>query len=66
MAVCWAMRVSFAVVRITPGQTLRQNGNTARARELFKPSAANSASRIWASRADRSLPWKTGAGWDAR
>ncbi len=43
----WATRVSFAVTRITPGQTLRQNGNTARANELFKPSAANSARRIW-------------------
>jgi APA family basic amino acid/polyamine antiporter len=36
-----ATRVSLAVTRITPGQTLRQNGNTARASELFKPSAAN-------------------------
>ena len=61
-AACWATRVSFAVTRITPGQTLRQNGNTARASELFKPSAANSARRIWASSADRSLAWKSGAG----
>ena len=55
--VCWDIRVSVAVKRITPGQTLRQNGKTARESELFKPSAANSQSRIWGSSADRSLAW---------
>src|SRR5258708_7450737 len=53
--VCWEMRVSVAVKRITPGQTLRQKGKTARESELFKPSAANSSRRIWASSADRRL-----------
>ena len=62
----WEMRVRLAVTRITPGQTLRQNGNTARENELFKPSAASSASRIWGSKADRSLAWKSGAGSSAR
>jgi hypothetical protein len=54
-AACWATRVSLAVTRITPGQTLRQNGNTARASALLKPSAATSARRIWGSIAERSF-----------
>src|SRR5208283_586005 len=62
----WVTRVSLAVTRITPGQTLRQNGSTARAKELFKPSAANSARCICRRSADRSLAWKTGAGSAAR
>src|SRR6201996_9699682 len=58
----WVTRVSLAVTRIAPGQTLRQNGRTARASALFKPSAATSARRIWGSIAERSFGWKTGAG----
>ena len=42
----WVTRVSLAVTRIAPGQTLRQNGSTARATALFKPLAAASARRI--------------------
>ena len=51
----WVTRVSLAVTRITPGQTLRQNGNTARASALFKPLAATSARRIWGSSAERNF-----------
>ena len=54
-AALWATRVSLAVTRITPGHSLRQNGNTARAKALFKPSAATSARRICASNAERSF-----------
>jgi len=60
-AALWATRVSLAVTRITPGQTLRQKGKTARAKELFKPLAANSARRICVNNAERSLAWKRGA-----
>ena len=51
----WVTRVSLAVKRIAPGQTLRQNGSTARANALFRPSAAISARRIWGSNAVRSF-----------
>src|SRR6202789_2090891 len=51
----WVTRVSLAVTRIAPGQTLRQNGRTARASALFKPLAAASARRIWGSIAERSF-----------
>jgi hypothetical protein len=62
----WVTRVSLAVARIAPGQTLRQNGSTARASALFKPSAASSARRIWDSMAERSFGWKIGADSEAR
>src|ERR1700733_14761241 len=62
----WVTRVSLAVTRIAPGHTLRQNGSTARASELFKPFAANSARRIWGRIAERNFVWKTGAGSAAR
>ena len=51
----WVTRVSLAVTRIAPGHTLRQNGSTARASELFKPFAANSARCIWGSIAERNF-----------
>ena len=51
----WVTRVSLAVTRIAPGQTLRQNGSTARASALFKPWSATSARRIWGSIAERSF-----------
>ena len=44
-------RVSRAVTRIAPGQTLRQNGNTARATALLKPLAA-----IWRDASVAPLP----------
>src|SRR5258705_7856807 len=58
----WVTRVSLAVTRIAPGQTLRQNGSTARARAVFKPSAATSARRIWGSIPERRFGWKNRAG----
>lgn len=39
-------RVSRAVTRMAPGQTLRPNGSTARAKALFSPLAATSARSI--------------------
>jgi len=45
----------FVLSNIAPGQTLRQNGRTARASALFKPFAATSARRIWGSIAARSF-----------
>src|ERR1700679_619091 len=62
----WGTRVSLAAMRLAPRQILRQNGSTARATALLKPSAASSARRIWCSIADRSFGWKTGAGSAAR